>query len=396
MADIERDLADCVGAIYEAATHGDSWLDVGQRICRLLDAQRATLRLGPSQAEARNVLMRPDESDALYAARFHALNPHIARAKRDFSEARAQHLRRAQVGTDLVPDASFLRSEYYSDFARHYERRHMLGGMVGVGDAMPIGVFRAEGTRPFGDAERQLLQALLPHLQNALELRTRLARDEQSAWLTRAALDALPFGVALVDAGLQLRFVNEVAGAYLAGNDAGLFSIRSGPHVGSGLYLGALSRNEATALRRLVASATSGGPGGSMQVRSRDGSTVAVLVNAVPRGLMQDLVAAIPAAPVAEALAMVILRPVHRRAAPPPDMLCDLFGLTPAEAAVAVALVGGATAEQVARQRGVSLMTVRVQIRSILGKSACENLRELEHQMATLAAHVPQGRAAGA
>ena len=42
-------------------------------------------------------------------------------------------------------------------------------------------------------------------------------------------------------------------------------------------------------------------------------------------------------------------------------MLCELFGLTRAEAAVAVALVGGATAEQVARQRGVSLMTVRVQ-----------------------------------
>ena len=396
LADTERDLADCVGAIYEAAAHGGSWLDVGQRVCRLLDAQRVTLRLGRSQAEARNVLMRPDESDVIYAARFHALNPHIARAQRDFSEARAQHLRRAQVGTDIVPDATFLRSEYYADFARHYERRHMLGGMVGVGDAMPVGVFRAEGTRPFGEVERHLLQALLPHLQNALELRARLARDEQSAWLTRAALDTLPFGVALVDAGLKIGFVNEAAGRYLAGNDAGLFSIRSGPHVGSGLYLGALSRDEAATLRRLAGSATSGGPGGSMQVRSRDGSTVAVLVNPVPRGLMQDLAAAIPAAPMADALAMVILRPVDRRAAPPPDMLCELFGLTRAEAAVAVALVGGATAEQVARQRGVSLMTVRVQIRSILGKSACENLRELEHQLATLAAHVPQSREAGA
>jgi DNA-binding CsgD family transcriptional regulator len=396
VADTERDLADCVGAIYEAATHGGSWLDVGQRICRLLDAQRVTLRLGRSQAEARNVLMRPDESDLIYMARFHALNPHIARAQRDFNEAPVQHLRRAQIGTDVVPDAIFLRSEYYADFARHYGRRHMLGGMVGVGDAMPVGVFRAEGTRPFGESDRRLLQALLPHLQNALELRTRLAVDEQSVWLTRAALDVLPFGVALVDAGLKLRFVNEMAGAYLAGTDAGLFSIRSGPHVGSGLYLGALARNEAAALRRIVGSAASGGPGGSMQVQSRDGSTIAVLVSAVPRGLMQDRVAAIPEAPGSEGLAMVILRPVDRRAAPPPDMLCELFGLTRAEAAVAVALVGGATAEQVARQRGVSLMTVRVQIRSILGKSGCENLRELEHQMATLAAYVPQGRVASA
>jgi hypothetical protein len=144
VADTERDLADCGGAIYEAATHSGSLLDVGQRICRLLDAQRVTLRLGHSQAEARNVLMRPDESDVIYMARFHALSPHIAWAQRDFSEARVQHLRRVQVGTDIVPDAIFLRSEYYADFARHYERRHM----VGVGDAMPVGVFSTEGTRP--------------------------------------------------------------------------------------------------------------------------------------------------------------------------------------------------------------------------------------------------------
>jgi DNA-binding CsgD family transcriptional regulator len=396
VADTERELADCVGAIYEAAANGGSWLDVGQRICSLLDAQRAFLRIGADPAQARNVLMLPDESEALYAQRFHALNPHVARARSDFAEARARHLGRARLGSDIVPDTEFLRSEYYTDFARHYERRHMLGGMVGIGEATPVSVFRGEGTRPFGAPEQQLLQALLPHLQNALELRTRLARDTQSVWLTRAALDALPYGVGLVDAGLKIRFVNEVASLYLAGPDAGLFSIRSGPHVGSGLYLGALSRDEASTLRRLVGSATSGGPGGSMHSRSRDGSAMAVLVTPVPRGLMQDMAAAIPAAHTAEVLAIVIIRPVDRRAAPPPEMLCELYGLTQAEAAVAVALVGGATAEQVARQRGVSLMTVRVQIRAILGKSGCDNLRELEHQMATLAAHVPQGRVAGA
>ena len=41
-------------------------------------------------------------------------------------------------------------------------------------------------------------------------------------------------------------------------------------------------------------------------------------------------------------------------------------------------------------------MTVRVQIRAILGKCGCDNLRELEHQLATLAAHVPKGWVAGA
>jgi hypothetical protein len=60
---------------------------------------------------------------------------------------------------------------------------------------------------------------------------------------------------------------------------------------------------------------------------------------------------------------------------------------------VAVALVGGATAEQVARPRGVSLMAACVQIRSTPGKSACENLRGLACRLATPAA---QGLVAGA
>jgi hypothetical protein len=46
---------------------------------------------------------------------------------------------------------------------------------------------------------------------------------------------------------------------------------------------------------------------------------------------MHDLAAAVPAARSAEALAMVIIRRVQRRAASPPDMLCELYGLTHAK-----------------------------------------------------------------
>jgi DNA-binding CsgD family transcriptional regulator/PAS domain-containing protein len=395
LADTQRDLADCVGAIYEAAANGGSWLDVGRRICRLLDAQRATLRIDNATPAAPNVMMPPDESEVLYAARFHALNPFMARARRDFAEARDHHLRRAMTGSEMIPDSVLLRSEYYGDFARHYERRHMIGGMVGVTQATPVAVFRAEGTPPFGQRELDLLLHLLPHMQNALELRTRLAHDSQSVWLTRAALDALPSGVGVVDAGLKIRFVNETAAKYLASPEAGLSSMRSGPYVGGDRYLTAMSRDEAAMLRRLVRSATIGGPGGSMRVRATDGSSLAVLISPVPHGLMQDLAAASPAATVTEALALVLIRSVGRRVAPPPTMLCELYGLTPAEAAVAVALAGGATAEDVASARGVSLMTVRVQIRAVLGKTGSTNLRELEHMMATLAAQVPPRWAAG-
>ena len=61
-----------------------------------------------------------------------------------------------------------------------------------------------------------------------------------------------------------------------------------------------------------------------------------------------------------------------------PDATQSMFGLSVAEAAVAVALLGGRTAEDVARLRQVSLDTIRSQIRTVLRKSEAANLRDFE------------------
>ncbi len=395
MTDSERDLADCVGALYEAATGGGSWLDLGSRMCRVFDAQGAKLDVeGVDEFGLRNVLMPHDDGEAAYAAYFHRLDPYRARARVDFAEARGYHLGRARLGAELVPERGFLKSEYFNDFARHHGRRHLIGGMAGVTRATPLSLFRETGARPFGEREARLLQALLPHVQGALELRMRLGRERQSIRLTRSALDLLPFGVGIVDAGLRIHFLNDIAHGYLAGPDAGLFSMRSGPSAGSGVYVAAMSRDEAATLRRHVASATSGGVGGSMRIGLRQGATLALQVWPAPPGLAED-VAGVERDALAEPMAILLLRPLERKAAPSAEMLCELFGFSRAEAEVAAALSGGATAEEVARRRGVSLMTVRSQVRSILGKSDSDNLRDLERSMATLAALTPRQAARG-
>jgi hypothetical protein len=124
-----------------------------------MDAQRVMLRIaGRPGSVPQNVLMPADDSEAIYLAYYHLLNPYFAQARRDFAEARSRHLATVKLGPELVRERSFLRSEYYSDFARHHERRHLLAGMVGVGDVAPVGLFRAEGAGPFGARERRLLR----------------------------------------------------------------------------------------------------------------------------------------------------------------------------------------------------------------------------------------------
>jgi DNA-binding CsgD family transcriptional regulator/PAS domain-containing protein len=387
VTDTERDLADCVGAIYQAGSGDGGWLDVGSRICRILGAERALLNLGEPGGPS-NLLMPSDGSEFAYAAHFQTADPYAAKARRDFAEARSHHLGNAKLGAELVAESDFLRSEFYADFARLHERRHTIGGMAGITEATPVLAFRSEKAGAFDESHIRLLRMLMPHVQRSLELRQRLGRDEHSGALTRAALDALPVGVGIVDAGLKIHFINDVARKHIAGPNSGLVSLRSGPSAGGVVHLAAMSREEAGRLRRLVFSATSGGAGGVMRVASRDGSVLAVMVAPAPPGLAGEVRGTEGGA--GEVLALVILRPINRKASPHADVLCEMFDFSRAEAEVAVALTGGASAEDVARKRGVSLMTVRTQIRAILGKSEAENLRDFERTMATLAGVLPQ------
>ncbi|HVB84289.1 MAG TPA: LuxR C-terminal-related transcriptional regulator, partial [Rhodanobacteraceae bacterium] len=60
------------------------------------------------------------------------------------------------------------------------------------------------------------------------------------------------------------------------------------------------------------------------------------------------------------------------------------YGLTPAEADVAVAFIAGATLERLAQSRKTALSTVRTQIRAITAKLGASNLQDLIRKAALM------------
>ena len=62
---------------------------------------------------------------------------------------------------------------------------------------------------------------------------------------------------------------------------------------------------------------------------------------------------------------------------PPPGMLIDLFGLTPAEASVAVGIVGGRHLTEIAVDRGVKVDTVRTYSKTVFAKTRTRSQAEL-------------------
>ena len=62
---------------------------------------------------------------------------------------------------------------------------------------------------------------------------------------------------------------------------------------------------------------------------------------------------------------------------PPADMLSHMFGLTPADASVAIGIVGGRQLAEIAADRGVKTGTVRVHSKTVFAKTRTRGQAEL-------------------
>jgi DNA-binding CsgD family transcriptional regulator len=77
------------------------------------------------------------------------------------------------------------------------------------------------------------------------------------------------------------------------------------------------------------------------------------------------------------ALGILLVTPLTAPQAPPEDVLNGLFDLTPAEARVAHAIIGGKTVNEVADEFEHSLGTVRQQLKAVLAKTGVRRQAEL-------------------
>jgi DNA-binding CsgD family transcriptional regulator len=84
------------------------------------------------------------------------------------------------------------------------------------------------------------------------------------------------------------------------------------------------------------------------------------------------------------ARALLILSPIEPKPAPDVDLLCEVFGLTRAEADVAALVARGKPLAAVARRRRSSVVTVRNQLRTVFAKTGTHRQGELVALLANL------------
>ncbi len=167
----DRAIAELVGQTYDAALGDEDWAIVLRRVLELVGGEAAALHPtgAPRQADIAIRVGCDPAYIPLYNAHYHATWPILPMM---------QQLQSRPVFVDrmLVPQADFIRSEFYNDYARPQ------GGHSGLywvdfdrhGLGAHLSLWRS-GRRPdWSDEEVRLLRHVGPHIGRALKIRSRL------------------------------------------------------------------------------------------------------------------------------------------------------------------------------------------------------------------------------
>jgi DNA-binding CsgD family transcriptional regulator len=213
--------------------------------------------------------------------------------------------------------------------------------------------------------------SMAQHARHAVALSLQLAERMSQAVMLRQAIDYAGFFCIMVDGNSKLIDCSAAAATLLA---------RGGSlKVSFGGRLAAASETATKRLRQLITLAAAGGGGGLMRMTNPADETFC-MIQVVPGGVSTDN----PFDPRYAGCALVFVRQ------PPKSRSVDIrqirvaLDCTRAEAEVAAALVSGHSPNRISADRGVTLTTVRTQIRSVLTLAGLNRIPELVALLASL------------
>ena len=236
-------------------------------------------------------------------------------------------------------------------------------------------ILRGVGKQPLEPALLQWVDGLRPHLAEAMAIYRHLSELHMQSVAGQTILDRLRHPVLLVDTARTLRFANAAGRTALASELA--LRVVDQQVRGSNP---SDDRALAKALDSLVVAAPHMDMPERLFVRLRGtdwqqrfGVSLSALRPAETGGAFGQM-----------PLAMLVLHDGNMETECDPFLLQELFGLTPAEADVGVLLSQGATLEQIAGRRHVSIATVRSQLRGLMDKTGTKRQGDLVRRLLTL------------
>lgn len=352
----QRALSKLIGGIYDAGLAAQPWSDVLAELGRLMRSPQVNLVVTAEDRAVDSSGADP-EFQRSYVEHYFACNVLADRAK--VLSAGAVVSERG-----LLERSDYLRSEFYNDFVRPQGMDSALMGIVARarGREAVVSCWRPRASSDWDRRHGELLDLVIPHLNRALRLGYELRESRTELRSCAEALNATGLATIIVDPRGRASFVSRAAERVLGRQDG--LTLRRG-------VLHAVSSSENAALKRLTRTALypvdlASPRGGSLPI-SRPSGRKPLVFRVFP--LCGD--ASAPGS------AMVTLIDTDREPYVSRDVLRDVYGLTLAEAEVALRVLDGHGLQGVADSLGVTLSTVRTHLQRVFDKTGTHRQADL-------------------
>jgi DNA-binding CsgD family transcriptional regulator/PAS domain-containing protein len=351
-------------ALYGAVGRDEAWPGVVRVIAEAFDASVAcwcsTDAEAPQEQSFYAAWNLPEDLRRAYQDHWVQHSPwlHAGMAQGAFVQGRVLR------GTDLVPAPALRQTRFYREYMALYPVEHMLtavvsdGSVPGLAPPMILNLFRRPGQPDFDLRDIERLHLLFPHLLRAFDLHWVTRRLQEQVGLLHRFLDALDFGVVMLDPAARVLYANHGARAMV-----------EAPRWAR--WLGSLPAHVAAhdPLGRLVHACARGQGGGAVL---GDGAAE-LLALALP---IEDKREGGSGTAQPGACMLLLTRHAHAPSAVS-DFVMRIFGLSPAEGRLLPPLLRGSAPTEIAAELGVKISTVRSQLSSIFAKTGATRQQDL-------------------
>jgi DNA-binding CsgD family transcriptional regulator/PAS domain-containing protein len=346
--------------VYEAALDADLWPVILERFSDMIGGNSAAL-MWQNQITGAGTSFTARTDPALteqFFGHYARINP-LRRSAEFVRRAILDWKPQIILDEDQMPKEAFVKTEFYNDFFRVFDVHSTvtLGLALRGVEGGTVDVMRSRRSGPFSADDLSLCANLQPHLVRAFRLGQKFAATRSLGATMAEVVDHSPYGLFVLDADGRVRHVNRTGEALIAARQ-GLTVIR-----------GRLTAGSPEATRRLdglIAAAALGDgeqrSGGSMALTAPNRRLPLSIMVSPVRSERLSVFGSGPAV-------VVCVTDLEAGISVPDQRLRDLFGLSAAEARVALALFEGLDPRQAAERLGVSFYTVRGHLVRIFDKT---------------------------
>jgi len=233
---------------------------------------------------------------------------------------------------------------------------------------------RRHDARDFSKREEGLALELLPHLQQAIQLKDTLLDARRETHYLHETVDHLRLAALTCTADGSLCWSNSTAQRFLNRSEI-LWQNAEG-------QLTTNSARQTIALRAAIARAAQDRDGVSDAQVLALGDTGANALHVRVQPLESTAISTSDSFS-SEGRALIVIVDPNSRPSLPADLLKQLFGLSPAESRLASALCFGSTLNEYATHAGVAVSTARYQLKQIMAKMEVSKQSQLVQRLCT-------------